>query len=75
MNHSFFRAVRLHAFAALVTLAFQPAAHAAEHPADASPVTFPKRPAGQSTHAPAPDTLYLPAGHTAAVGLVDPNSQ
>jgi len=30
MNHSFFRAVRLHAFAALVTLAFQPAAHAAD---------------------------------------------
>ncbi len=32
----------------------------------------PYRPAAQEMHTPAPDRLYLPAGHVAAVALVDP---
>jgi hypothetical protein len=32
----------------------------------------PNRPAAQEKHTPAPDRLYLPAGHVAAVALVDP---
>ena len=35
----------------------------------------PYRPAAQSTHAPAPLSLNLPAGQGAAVGLVDPGTQ
>jgi hypothetical protein len=34
--------------------------------------TAPYSPAAQSVHTPAPLTLYRPAGHTAAVALVDP---
>ena len=35
----------------------------------------PKRPPGQGEHAGAPPTLYWPAGHLAAVALVEPSGQ
>ncbi len=54
------------------TAPYRPAAHAAVHAADVSPVPFPNRPGGQSTHSPAPDRLYWPTPHIDAVGLVDP---
>ena len=54
------------------TAPYRPAAHAAVHAADVSRVPFPNRPAGQSTHCPAPDRLYRPTPHIAAVAVVDP---
>ncbi len=54
---------------------YRPAAHADVHAAVVSPVVFPNRPAGQSTHTPAPDKLYRPTPHTAAVGVVDRATQ
>jgi hypothetical protein len=54
------------------TAPYRPAAHAAVHAADVSRVPFPNRPAGQSTHCPAPDRLYWPTPHIAAVAVVDP---
>jgi hypothetical protein len=52
-----------------------PATQAAVQAAVVSPVIFPNRPAGQSTHTQAPDRLYRPDGHTAAVALTDPATQ
>jgi hypothetical protein len=49
-----------------------PALHSPEHAADVRPSDDPKVPAGHSVHTPAPDTLYRPATHWAAVALVDP---
>lgn len=37
-------------------------------------VAAPKRPPGHSVQLPAPTRLYVPAGHTAAVALVDPGA-
>ncbi len=54
---------------------YRPAAHADVHAAVVRPVVFPNRPAGQSTHTPAPDKLYRPIPHTAAVGLADRATQ
>jgi hypothetical protein len=53
----------------------RPGAHAAVHAAIVSPVVFPNRPAGQSTHTPAPNRLYQPTGQMAAVALVEPATQ
>ena len=54
---------------------YRPAAHADVHAAVVSPVVFPNRPAGQSTHTLAPDKLYRPTPHTAAVGVVERATQ
>ncbi len=42
------------------------------HAAVGSPDVLPYRPALQSLHDPAPDKLYFPTLHTAAVEFVDP---
>ena len=52
-----------------------PALQLPEHPAVARPDVDPYRPAAQSTHTLAPVREYLPAGHIAAVALVDPATQ
>jgi len=43
-----------------------------EHDADVRPADAPCKPAGHGVHRDAPDRLYVPAGHTDAVRLVDP---
>ena len=50
----------------------RPAAHGPEQPADVSPDVAPYSPAAHRVHVPDPTPLYLPAGHIAAVALVDP---
>jgi hypothetical protein len=46
-----------------------------EHDGDDSADTFPKVPAGQSSHTDAPDSEYLPTPHATGVGDVDPAAQ
>jgi hypothetical protein len=54
---------------------YRPAAHADVHAAVVRPVTFPKRPTGQSTQPPHPDTLYRPTLQMLAVAVTDPATQ
>jgi len=49
-----------------------PAGHGAVHAAVPRPDVAPYSPALQFVHNPAPDKLYVPAGHTDTVALVDP---
>jgi hypothetical protein len=51
-----------------------PAAQSPLHVAVVSPATDPYLPPGHAVHDPAPPTLYVPAGHMAAVGVVDPTA-
>jgi hypothetical protein len=54
---------------------YVPAGHGAVQEADARAGVAPYRPALQFVHTPDPATLYLPVGHTDAVGDVDPATQ
>ncbi len=49
-----------------------PATQLPLHAADVSPATDPYLPPGHGVHDPAPPSLYVPATHRAAVGVVDP---
>ena len=55
-----------------VLLPYTPAGHCAVHDAFVRPDVDPYRPTAHALHTPAPALLYCPAGHTAAVALVDP---
>lgn len=54
---------------------YVPGGQGAVQLADPRPGPTPYRPALQLVHTAAPSRLYLPAGHTAAVALVDPGAQ
>ena len=54
---------------------YRPALHGAVQLAVDSPVDPPYRPALQLLHAGAPVNEYVPTGHTAAVGDVEPATQ
>jgi hypothetical protein len=51
-----------------------PAAQRPLHAGDVTPAADPYVPPGHAVHDPAPPSLYVPASHSTAIGLVDPAS-